>query len=113
MPPCTEHYGCVRCKGRLHRGQWIAPPLLSKEQRKKLLYRSMVIWMPIMFVAQITATVSLVFIPMYTGVFLMFVLQFVTLGVCALAPVIAVDHHMKGRMSPDSAAAVVVELKGV
>ena len=34
------------------------------------------------------------------------------LGACALAPVIAVDHHMKGRMSPDSAAAVVVELKG-
>ena len=34
------------------------------------------------------------------------------LGACAPAPVIAVDHHMKGRMSPDSAAAVVVELKG-
>ncbi len=34
------------------------------------------------------------------------------LGACALAPVIAVDHHMKGRMSPDSAAAVIVELKG-
>jgi len=35
------------------------------------------------------------------------------LGACALAPVIAVDHHMKGRMSPDSAAAVIVKLKGV
>ncbi len=34
------------------------------------------------------------------------------LGACALAPVIAVDHHPKGRMSPDSAAAVVNELKG-
>jgi NADH:ubiquinone oxidoreductase subunit E len=34
------------------------------------------------------------------------------LGACALAPVIAVDHHMKGRMSPDSAAAVVDGLKG-
>jgi NADH-quinone oxidoreductase subunit E len=34
------------------------------------------------------------------------------LGACALAPVIAVDHHMKGRMSPDLAAAVVDELKG-
>ncbi|MDA1257570.1 MAG: NAD(P)H-dependent oxidoreductase subunit E [Chloroflexi bacterium] len=34
------------------------------------------------------------------------------LGACALAPVIAVDHHMKGRISPDSAAAVVEGLKG-
>jgi len=33
------------------------------------------------------------------------------LGACALAPVIAVDHHMKGRISPDSAAALVGKLK--
>ncbi len=70
---------CTRCKQRIHRGQWIAPPLLSKEQRKKLLNRSMIIWMPIMLVAQITASVSLMLMPMY------FAIQFVTLGVCALA----------------------------
>ena len=34
------------------------------------------------------------------------------LGACALAPVIAVDHHTKGRQTPDTAAAVVNELKG-
>ena len=70
---------CTRCKQRIHRGQWIAPPLLSKEQRKKLLNRSMFIWMPIMCVAQITASVSLMLMPMY------FAIQFVTLGAFVLA----------------------------
>ena len=33
------------------------------------------------------------------------------LGVCANAPVVAVDHHMKGRVTPESAASLAASLR--
>ena len=33
------------------------------------------------------------------------------LGACANAPVVAVDHHMKGRVTPESAASLAASLR--
>ncbi len=35
------------------------------------------------------------------------------LGACANAPVVAVDHHMKGRVTPESAAKLTASLRNI